>query len=463
MDEERERTFLRTVVDTAVDGILTIDGHGIIGSANSGTCSVLPPRRDPSRPALPDICGNEVLRRLKADVSTADIPVLIISADATPSQIEKLLERGAYDYLTEPLELQRFVDLMGVGGGYQLATQNLSKSEHWQAKILAVDDNPANLELILELLTEAGYTNVTTLSEPSAAIDLVLRRNVDLMLLDLHMPSISGFDILHVLRDSVGSESLIPVLVCTADCTPEARKKALDLGASDFITKPYDVVELLLRVRNFLRMRQLHLELRNRNASLELEVGRRTSDLVQARTEALLCLARAAEYRDDSTGQHVKRVGELSARIAYELGIESDLAEKIRLAAQLHDVGKIGIPDAILLKPGKYDDAEFQEMKRHTVMGHTIIGECTSPLLVLARQIALHHHENWDGTGYPSGLSRKEIPITCRIVAAADMYDALTHERPYKKAWTRGEALEEIRSQSGKRLDPEVVAALDRL
>lgn len=117
MDEERERTFLRTVVDTAVDGILTIDGHGIIGSANSGTCSVLPPRRDPSRPALPDICGNEVLRRLKADVSTADIPVLIISADATPSQIEKLLERGAYDYLTEPLELQRFVDLMGVGGG----------------------------------------------------------------------------------------------------------------------------------------------------------------------------------------------------------------------------------------------------------------------------------------------------------------------------------------------------------
>jgi putative two-component system response regulator len=327
------------------------------------------------------------------------------------------------------------------------------------AKLLVVDDNAENLRVVGELLALMGYCNVTTVSEPGRALDLVRECRPDLILLDLLMPRISGFDILEQLRETASEDDFLPVLVFTADNTPAAKARALNLGASDFITKPFNATELVLRIGNFLRMRHMHMQLRDRNNQLDSEVQKRTADLERSRLETLSCLARAAEYRDDATGEHTKRVGELSARIAQTLGLPNPDIEVIRLAAPLHDLGKIGVPDAILLKPGKLTDREFQEVMLHPVVGASIIGDCSSPVLKKAKEIALHHHERWDGKGYPDGLVEQQIPVSCRIVAVADMYDALRHERPYKPAWPHAEAEAAIQMVSGRQLDPEAVEA----
>jgi putative two-component system response regulator len=214
-----------------------------------------------------------------------------------------------------------------------------------------------------------------------------------------------------------------------------------------------------MRVKNFLRLRQLQLELEKNNAELASRVKARTEELSAARREALEALARAAEYRDDDTGQHTQRVGELSVKIAEQMQAPEDWIEALRLAAPLHDVGKISLPDSILLKPGKLDDQELETMRRHTVIGAQVFSGIESPLMKLAKEIALCHHEKWDGSGYPNGCCGELIPLGARIVSVADVYDALTHERPYKHAWPHSEAIEEIISQSGRQFDPNVVEA----
>jgi putative two-component system response regulator len=245
----------------------------------------------------------------------------------------------------------------------------------------------------------------------------------------------------------------------TADGTSEAKSKALDAGASDFLTKPGDAEEILLRVKNFLRLRQMHIELERNNTDLANRVRVRTAELSVARREALETLARAAEFRDDETGQHTKRVGELSAAIAQELGQPEEMVDTIRLAAPLHDVGKIAVPDSILLKPGKLDSEEVETMRRHTVVAEAVFAKMESPLMKLAKDIAVNHHERWDGTGYPRGLVGEAIPLAARIVSVADVYDALVHERPYKHAWPHKDAIAEIASQQSKQFDPQVVEA----
>ncbi|HTQ08448.1 MAG TPA: HD domain-containing phosphohydrolase, partial [Fimbriimonadaceae bacterium] len=227
----------------------------------------------------------------------------------------------------------------------------------------------------------------------------------------------------------------------------------------DFITKPFDATELLLRVRNFLRMREMHVRLAQQNLGLAAIVERRTRTVVRARTEALECLARAGEFRDDATGEHARRVADMSAEIALEIGLSKATAEIIRTAAPLHDVGKIGVSDSVLLKPGKLAPEQYEAMKLHVAMGATIIGNVKSPQLRKAREIALCHHENWDGSGYPQGTSGTNIPLSARIVAVADTFDALIHERPYKPAWPRESAMAEVERLSGTRFDPAVVKA----
>jgi putative two-component system response regulator len=273
----------------------------------------------------------------------------------------------------------------------------------------------------------------------------------DLILLDLHMPVLNGFEVLEQLGPLIRGNGHLPVLVLTADVTPQVKRQALAAGAKDFLTKPLDRIEVQLRVTNLLEMR-LH------NAVLEASVVERTAKLQDAQLETLQRLATAAEYRDDDTGQHTKRVGALAAAIARNLGLKPPQIEAIERAAPLHDVGKIGISDLILLKPAKLTDEEFEIIKTHTTIGAKILSASSSPLLQLAEVIALAHHERWEGNGYPAQLAGKDIPIEGRIVTIADVFDALMHDRPYKKAWALPDAIAEIERQSGRQFDPDLVA-----
>jgi putative two-component system response regulator len=249
----------------------------------------------------------------------------------------------------------------------------------------------------------------------------------------------------------------------TADVSAETKQQALAFGAKDFVTKPFELTEVRLRIKNLLETRFLHLQLQGQNQLLEIKVRERTRDLEEARIESLQRLSLAAEFRDDATGQHTQRVGRVSALLAQALGLPDELVQLVRLAAPLHDVGKIGIADAILLKPGKLDPDEFRVMTTHTTIGGHILSGSQSPLLQLAEQIALSHHECWDGGGYPLGLRGEDIPLAGRIVSVADVFDALTHRRPYKEAWPAGDAAAEIERQGRSKFDPRVVEAFLKL
>jgi putative two-component system response regulator len=327
------------------------------------------------------------------------------------------------------------------------------------ARILIVDDQPDIVQLLATILTTDGYRAVHSITDPTRAGELVATLRPHLVLLDLSMPRMDGFAVMEQLRASQPPNHFLPILVLTADGSIATRRRALASGATDFLTKPFDHIEVRLRVSNLLRTQALHLALLGQAETLEQQVRERTAELEQARLETLTSLALAAEYRDDATGQHTRRVADLSARIAGALGLRPDVVTRLQHAAPLHDVGKIGIPDGILLKPARLTTDEREEMKRHTLIGAELLSVGRSGTLRLARQIALTHHERWDGYGYPGGLAGAEIPLEGRIVALADTWDALIHERPYKRAWPQEAALAEIAQLRGSQFDPTVVDA----
>jgi putative two-component system response regulator len=331
-----------------------------------------------------------------------------------------------------------------------------------EARILIVDDEPANVALLERLLKQKGYTNLVATTESSQVLELCARMPPDLIMLDLHMPTPNGFEVLEQLEPWISGRWL-PVLVLTADATRDTKQRALANGAKDFLVKPLDAVEVLLRIRNLLETRFLQLEFRKQNLELEQRVYDQRVDLSEARLEMLQRLALAAEYRDDATGQHTQRVGRTAALLARSLEIEPEEVELIRHAATLHDVGKIGIPDAILLKPARLTVDEFEQVKAHVTVGAMILSGSNSPLLRVAERVALTHHERWDGTGYVAGMRGEEIPLAGRIVAVADVFDALTNDRPYKAAMPLDEALDEIRRMRGTQFDPDVVDAFAEL
>jgi putative two-component system response regulator len=331
------------------------------------------------------------------------------------------------------------------------------------ARIVVIDDERANVMLLEGLLELWGYRDVVGINRSADALDHCRRTDPDLILLDLHMPGIDGFGVLSSLSEHAWEGAPPPVLVLTADVMNDTRIRALALGASDFVGKPFDVTEVQLRVRNLLEMRRLHLELELQNHALSHRVSERTRDLEQARSEVLERLALAAEYRDDDTQEHARRIGRTCGLLAERLGLPAEMCELIVRAAPLHDVGKIGVPDAILLKPGRLTDDEREVMKQHTRIGAELLAGGHSPVLQLAREIALSHHERWDGSGYPDGVAAEAIPLAGRIVSVADVFDALIHERPYKRAWPIGEAVLEILDQRGHHFDPSVIAAFETL
>jgi putative two-component system response regulator len=335
------------------------------------------------------------------------------------------------------------------------ATQNPS--------VLIVDDQPENIRLLVRILNQAGYLDITTTTDSSRVSELHALSRPDIVLLDLQMPNQDGFAVLEKLAPFTFGIDRLPVIMITADDSSEVKRKALSLGAKDFVSKPFDQAEIVLRIRNLLETRFLHQQLRTQNNDLEKKVAARTRELEQSQMEMLERLATAVEFRDDDTGDHTKRVGLISGRLAEAIGLGTAAAELVRRAAPLHDIGKVGISDAILLKPGPFTPEERAIMQTHTVIGSKMLSKGRSELVRLCQRIARSHHERWDGSGYPDGLSEQGIPLEARLVAVADFFDALTHERPYRDAQSESETLDAISDGSGAHFDPVVVEALTRI
>ncbi|MBN1423211.1 response regulator [Candidatus Fermentibacteria bacterium] len=327
-----------------------------------------------------------------------------------------------------------------------------------QARILVVDDEPANTRLLEQLLGKAGYENYLSTSDPRTVADLYEAFRPDLLLLDLHMPGMDGFEVMQHLSTKT-TDGYVPILVLTADPDQAVRIRALESGAKDFLTKPFDPVEVATRIRNLIEVRLLYEDLRQQNVILEQKVRERTEELHQTRLEIIHRLSRAAEFHDTGTGVHIMRMSQYCALVARTAGLSDAQADLVLSASPMHDVGKIGIPDRILLKPSALSAEERAVMQRHTVIGAELLSGHRSTLMRMAATIAYTHHERWDGTGYPRGLAREDIPIEGRIVSLCDVFDALISPRPYKPSWPRGEAVREVNRLSGMAFDPSLVDA----
>jgi putative two-component system response regulator len=317
-----------------------------------------------------------------------------------------------------------------------------------ESKILVIDDQKTITLILEKLLNESGYYNVTCVVDPRQAVEIYQKLAPDLVLLDLTMPFLSGFDLLKLFQQ-YHTDQFIPVIVLTSDQDQESKHTALALGANDFLPKPFDRVELLVRINNT-------LAIRNQHKFLEQKVAERTQELRETQIEIIQRLVKASEYRDTDTGDHIYRLSILCYHMGRELGFSNEDCENFRYASLMHDIGKIGIPDRILLKPDKLTSEEFEEMKQHTVIGSEMLSDSKAKFLQMAKEIACSHHEKWDGTGYPSKLSGEEIPLVGRITAICDVFDALTSSRPYKKAWPVEQAIEELKILKGNYFDPEL-------
>ena len=348
------------------------------------------------------------------------------------------------------------------------------------SKIMIVDDEQLVIRVVRRFLSSDGYENFITVTDPREALKKIDSENPDVVLLDIMMPHVTGLDLLKV-RQKTTALQHIPFIILSANSENQIKREALQLGATDFLSKPVDPSDLILRVQNALTVKSHHDHLANYAVELERQVRDRTQQIEKSREQIIHCLARAAEYRDNETGEHVIRVGKYCAVIASQLGFGPEYCREIELAAQLHDVGKIGIPDSVLLNPGKLNNEEFEIMKthcglgmqimepladgegerirRHADMGGFIMDGVDSPMLELAATIARTHHEKWDGTGYPFQIKGDNIPIEGRICCVADVYDALCSERPYKPKFPIKKCLEIMLSERGTRFDPIVLDA----
>jgi len=330
-------------------------------------------------------------------------------------------------------------------------------------KVIIVDDNPMNLRLMEGLVKKVGEFETLTFQAPLEGMAWCERNMPDLLIVDYMMPDLNGLDFIRRFRARPGFAD-IPVLMITADHERQTRYDALENGANDFLTKPIDAPEYKARVNNMLHLRRSQLKLANYAADLERDVAKATAAILAREQEMLLRLAKAAEFRDPETGAHIQRMSHYSRLIAEQLGLSREEQDLILLAAPMHDVGKIAIEDNILLKPGRLDDAELAIMRQHAQKGYEILAGSESDLMRLAATIAHSHHEKYDGSGYPQGLGGEDIPLCGRIVAVADVFDALTSERPYKPAWELDRATQFLRDGMGSHFDPRCVQAfLDRL
>ena len=315
--------------------------------------------------------------------------------------------------------------------------------------VLVVDDTPENIQILNGVLRP----NYKVKAAPNGEKAIKIAQSAsqpDIILLDIMMPEMDGYEVCRKLKSNPITQK-IPIIFVTAMSEVEDEKKGLDMGAVDYITKPINPAIVLARVRT-------QLALYDQTRELEKKVQERTAELNSTRMEIIRRLGRAAEYKDNETGLHVIRMSHYSRLIATQINANEEWVELLFNAAPMHDIGKIGVPDANLLKPGKLNDEEWALMRKHPEFGGEILGDNDSELLQMAKEIAVNHHEKWDGSGYPKGLQKEEIPLTARIIAIADVFDALTTERPYKKAWPVERAVKFIEDNAGSHFDPELVA-----
>lgn len=328
-------------------------------------------------------------------------------------------------------------------------------------RLLVVEDNKTNLMVLTGILRNLAGCEVVACLDPKDAMARAESEIFDLVLVDYLMPGIDGREFIVRLRQQA-EYAHIPMVMITADGQRQTRIDGITAGANDFLTKPVDPVELKARVGNLLTLRQQQRDLASRASWLSREVAKATAHLVEREEEIIWRLSRALAYRDDDTGDHTFRVASVAQMIAKEMGFDRDICRTLYLAAPLHDIGKVAIPDAVLLKPGPLTEPEIAVMRTHVPIGQDILSDGTSDLVRMAWRIAGAHHERWDGAGYPHGLGGEAIPIEGRIAAVADVFDALCSNRPYKAAWTAQRARQEIQKNAGSQFDPACVAAFER-
>lgn len=384
-----------------------------------------------------------------------------------------------------PLQRDLLAEISAMFGTEKIsgAMREPEEVEVTSSHVMVIDDEAINVKLVRKVLQEVGFVQFSDVTDPREALSRIRQASPDVILLDIMMPHINGLEILEAIRATAQLKH-VPVLILTASVDRETKLEALELGATDFLTKPVDRAELIPRVRNALKMKACHDHFRNYSTHLEETVRQRTEEVVNSRLQIVHCLAKAAEFHDDVTGRHIIRVGRYAGLIGEELGLSSHEAQLLELAAQLHDVGKIGIPDSILRKEGALTPEEFtivqehcvmgksvfddqQErqdsvMREHSILGSKLLGTSNSPLLRLAARIALTHHERWDGEGYPIGLSGEDIPLEGRITAVADVFDALSGKRCYKDAYPMDRCFELLEEGRGTQFDPMVLDAFLR-
>ncbi len=332
----------------------------------------------------------------------------------------------------------------------------ISLEQIFNARILIVDDQKLHSLFLKEILQKEGYKNVLCLMDPLKVVATSKEFQPDLIILDLLMPQLDGFQVMEQLH-GFRLEHYLPILAISADKSSNIRLRALQSGATDFLNKPFENIEIIVKIRNMIELRILHNQIASQNKLLEFKVNERTKELRFTQYDIIRRLAQAAEFRDGDTGIHIIRMSQYATRLGAALGLSESECDLLHHASPLHDVGKIGIPVSILLKPGKLSAEEFEIMKTHTTIGAKILAGSDSPVMKLAEVIALTHHERWDGKGYPYAISRDEIPFVGQICSVCDVFDALTSERPYKKAWSFEDAVAEIKRMKNLNFNPQIV------
>lgn len=322
-------------------------------------------------------------------------------------------------------------------------------------RVISVDDTLMNLILIEEIGSEIGI-DVVSFENPLESLEYLKNNRVDLMLVDYMMPQMNGVELIR--KALLLQDELIPIMVSAVDDDHSLRLEALRAGAADFLTKPVDIAQFEAKIKNFRKIIELKLQLQDFNAKLQLEVQKATADLVAREHEALRVISRLAEYRDPETGSHIARVAHYSKMLARVYGLSEREQDVLFYASPLHDIGKVGISDAILLKPARFNDEEYEKMKTHSALGYELLKDSKNPYLQAGAIIAKYHHEKFDGSGYYHGYSADDIHIYGRITAIADVFDALTSQRPYKKPWSFEEAIEFLLQESGSHFDPKLVS-----
>ena len=326
--------------------------------------------------------------------------------------------------------------------------------------VAIIDVNEPNVKIYAHILSRIENLRIKSFTSPDAALLWSEHNEPDLIVLDYRMPPKDGLEFIREFN-RIRPGGLVPIVMITAEKDRAVRHKALELGASDFLSKPADPVEFLVRVRNLLALRESRKRLVDHAATLAEEVRMAVKEIADREQETINRLSRAAESRDNETGQHIVRMGKYAERLGQTLDLDEEDCRYLLLATPMHDIGKVATPDHILLKEGPLTPSEWYIMKQHARAGYDILAGSSSKVLQLAAQIALRHHERWDGSGYPDGLRGTQIPLAARIATVGDVFDALTSVRPYKRAWTIDEAFSHIVASSGKHFDPMVVKALE--